>query len=195
MRGVIVGQLAIGVFRRSGNEKRQKNQVFPRWRDVGGARIGRRNRLGRGFRPAQAFDHRYPKETRPTQEKPPPAKKKSDRGFQFEPRRDAVHLSCGRRNPLFYVGEPITFTLGPSAASYEVRDYRGELVDQGPAGQSITLNVKQPGWYKLYVYGKDSVPLWGKIVGGMPLVVLRNNWNFPQLPSAEKFPTPAPPTR
>ena len=78
------------------------------------------------------------------------------RGWRWTERSDAVTPDCGKRNPLFYVGEPVTFTLGPSALTYEVRDYWGNMVDQGPAGNSITVNVKQPGWYKLYVYGKPA---------------------------------------
>ena len=57
------------------------------------------------------------------------------KGWSWAPRKDAVQPDCGKRNPVFYVGEPVAFALGPSAASYEVRDYWGELVDQGPAAQ------------------------------------------------------------
>ena len=71
---------------------------------------------------------------------------------------------------------------GPAAASYEVRDYWGELVDQGPAARAITLKVKQPGWYKLYVYGKEATKEWGDVVGGTMLVIFRRNPNFPELP-------------
>ncbi len=41
-------------------------------------------------------------------------------------------------------------------ASAEVRDSWGGLADQGPAGESVTLKVKDPGWYKRYVYGKEA---------------------------------------
>ena len=81
----------------------------------------------------------------------PPQRK---RGWMWAVRKDAVQPDCGKRNPVFYVGEPVTFALESSALSYEVRDYWGDLVDSGPAGKSITLKVQQPGWYKLYVYGK-----------------------------------------
>jgi hypothetical protein len=109
----------------------------------------------------------------------PPERK---HGWSWTPRKDAVSPDCGRRNPLFYVGEPVVFTLGPSAASYEVRDYWGELVDHGPAGPSVTLKVKQPGWYKLYIYGKQATKEWGDVVGGTTLVVFRPSDKFPQLP-------------
>ncbi len=104
-------------------------------------------------------------------------------GWSWAPRKDAVQPDCGKRNPVFYVGEPVVFSLGPSAARYEVRDYWGELVDQGPAGERITLKVPKPGWYKLYVYGKEATKQWGDMVGGTMLAVFRRNPNFPELPS------------
>jgi hypothetical protein len=104
------------------------------------------------------------------------------RGWSWTPRKDAVQPDCGKRNPVFYVGEPVVVTLGPSATSYEVRDYWGELVDQGTAAQRTTLKVPKPGWYKLYVYGKETAKQWGDVVGGTMLVVLRRNANFPELP-------------
>ena len=42
----------------------------------------------------------------------------------------------------------------PRPRDNEVRDYWGELVAEGPAGEKIECPVKKPGWYKLYVYGK-----------------------------------------
>jgi len=103
-------------------------------------------------------------------------------GWSWAPRKDAVQPDGGKRNPVFYVGEPVAFTLNAAAATYEVRDYWGELVDQGPAAQRITLKVSKPGWYKLYLYGKDATKEWGDVVGGTMLVVLRRNPNFPELP-------------
>ena len=82
------------------------------------------------------------------------------KGWSWTPRKDAVQPDCGKRNPVFYEGEPVTFSLGPAAANYEVRDYWGERVDQGPAAQRITLKVQKPGWYKLYVYGKEATRQW-----------------------------------
>ena len=103
-------------------------------------------------------------------------------GWSWTPNKDMVTPDCGRRNPLFYVGEPVAFKLGPSAASYEVRDYWGRLVDQGPAGASVTLHVKQPGWYKLYVYGRSATAAWGDVVGGTTLAIFRKDAHFPDLP-------------
>ena len=42
--------------------------------------------------------------------------------------------------------------------------------------------MQKPGWYKLYVYGKEATKEWGDVVGGTMLVVLRRNPNFPELP-------------
>ncbi len=104
------------------------------------------------------------------------------KGWSWTPRKDAVQPDCGRRNPVYYEGEPVAFSLGPAAANYEVRDYWGERVDQGPAAQRITLKVRKPGWYKPYVYGKEATRQWGDAVGGTMFVVFRRNPNFPDLP-------------
>ena len=84
---------------------------------------------------------------------------KTSKGFIGDFPVDRVQLDCGRRNPLFYVGEEIAFSLkGPPADRFEVRDYWGEIVDKGPAdGKSITLKPQPPGWYKLYIFGKPMV--------------------------------------
>jgi hypothetical protein len=69
--------------------------------------------------------------------------------------KDLVKPDSGHRNHVFYVGEPITFKLeGTRLDRYEVRDYWGNLIDQGPAAETITPRASLPGWYKLYVYGK-----------------------------------------
>ncbi|MCY3017894.1 MAG: NEW3 domain-containing protein [Planctomycetota bacterium] len=112
-------------------------------------------------------------------EHPAPARTK---GWSWKTPPDMVKPDSGKRNHVFYAGEPVEFKLGKSATSYEVRDYTGELVDQGPAGESVTLKVKAPGWYKLYVYGKEVRKEWGDIVGTTNFVVFRNNPNFPPLP-------------
>jgi hypothetical protein len=64
-----------------------------------------------------------------------------------------------RRNHVFYVGEPVVFMLaGKRLDRYEVRDYWGTLIDQGPATDKITLKAQLPGWYKLYVYAQPKKP-------------------------------------
>jgi hypothetical protein len=97
---------------------------------------------------------------------------------------DLVTADSGKRNHVFYAGEPVTFRLGGKAAvRYEVRDYWGELVDQGKAGESVRVNVHKPGWYKLYLRGASSREAWGDIVGGTTFVIFRKDPRFPNLPA------------
>ena len=102
---------------------------------------------------------------------PEPARTK---GWSWKTPPDQVRPVSGKRSHVFYVGEPVTFKLGPSAVSYEIRDYWGGLVEHGPASASIKLQVKLPGWYKLYVYGKEVRKEWGDIVGTTTFVIFRN---------------------
>ncbi len=111
---------------------------------------------------------------------PEPARTK---GWSWKTPPDEVRPASGKRSHVFYVGEPVTFKLGGAAATYEVRNYWGDLVDQGPAGASVTLPVTEPGWYKLYVYGKEVRKEWGDIVGTTMFVILRNDPRFPPLPA------------
>jgi hypothetical protein len=112
---------------------------------------------------------------------PEPARTK---GWSWKTPPDQVRPVSGKRSHLFYVGEPVTFKLAAAAVTYEVRDYWGELVDHGPAGPAITLPVKTPGWYKLYVYGQEARKEWGDIVGTTTFVIFRNDPRFPALPPA-----------
>jgi hypothetical protein len=100
-------------------------------------------------------------------------------GWQWANPANWVSLNSGKRNHVFYVGEPLTFTLGGSASTYEVRNYYGAVVDQGAAGGSITIKTLPPGWYKLYLYGSSSDATFGDARGGTMFVVFRNNANFP----------------
>jgi hypothetical protein len=96
----------------------------------------------------------------------PPAQAKS---WLFELPPDVVKIDSGRRSHVFYVGQPVTFRLeGAAAARYEVRDYYGRLVDQGPAGPSLSLKAKPPGWYKLYLSRKEARAPWGPPWAGRP---------------------------
>ncbi|MCE9603723.1 MAG: hypothetical protein K8U03_02345 [Planctomycetia bacterium] len=90
--------------------------------------------------------------------------KPKKRGFQWVANPQEVLPRSGKRNHIFYVGEPVTFELGPAADRFEIRNYQGDVVDQGsvkPAGRGadskITSKVALAGWYKLYVYGKPAV--------------------------------------
>jgi hypothetical protein len=110
-------------------------------------------------------------------------------GWLFDLPPNTVWLDSGRRNPVFYVGEPVSFTLSRAATAvrYEVRNYYGDLVAQG-ALSGTTLNlpgVTLPGWYKVYLYAKKSTAPWGTSVGGTTFVIYRNTLNFPQMPSSD----------
>ena len=119
---------------------------------------------------------------------PEPARTK---GWAWKQPPDMVRPESGRRSHVFYVGEPVRFKLGGAAATYEVRDYRGDLVDRGAAGtpgaagESVTLGVKTPGWYKLYVFGRETRPQWGDAVGDTTFVIFRDDPNFPPLPARD----------
>ncbi len=98
-------------------------------------------------------------------------------------RPDQVEPRSGRRTNIFYAGEPITFTLkGDAAVRYEVRNYYGNIVDKGVPAEKLTLNVREPGWYKLYLFGKERVEPWGDSVGGTMFAIIRDDPNFPRLP-------------
>lgn len=160
-------------------------------------------------------------------DRPDAIEKPKKRGFQWTPNSLQVVLRSGKRNHVFYVGEAVTFELGSVADRYEVRNYYGDVVGQGPVVRSagarpndapqITCHVAQPGWYKLYLYGKPVVAakktvdpldnllgdvkkptkddekaeqvraLWGDVVGGTTFVVFRNDPNFPPRPSLEQY--------
>ncbi|MBV9851045.1 MAG: hypothetical protein JO250_15350 [Armatimonadetes bacterium] len=104
-------------------------------------------------------------------------------GWSWKLPPNVVSLDPGRRNPIFFVGERITFAVGgKSATRYEVRDYYGDLVDRGKAAPNMILKSQPPGWYKLYVYDDaDQGPPWGKIVGGTMFAVFRHRPGFPPL--------------
>jgi len=99
---------------------------------------------------------------------------------------NTVWLDSGHRNNVFYVGE--TVSLRPTvsgAVTYEVRDYWGNIVDQGAvAGTTpITPKVTQPGWYKIYLHTSAAQSPWGDSIGGAIFSILRRNPNFPTLPA------------
>ncbi len=87
-------------------------------------------------------------------------------------KEDVISIHCPRRNAIFYVGEPIQFSVGQGCKRYEVRDYWGDIVDRG---KYIGAMKKQPpGWYKVYLYGQDET-----MQGGATFVVFRRSDNFP----------------
>ncbi len=64
-------------------------------------------------------------------------------GWSWKLPPNLVRPNSGLRNNIFYVGQPVTFKLGPSARTYEVRDYFGEIVDHGPAGLDRRAGTRQ----------------------------------------------------
>ena len=118
--------------------------------------------------------------------------------FSYAPNQ--VTLDSGKRNNVFTVGDPVTFSLTISnygtyslqgTVRYEVRDYWGNVVASGtvPAPEPnvptrLSLpTVTLPGWYKLYVHQPSSAAPWGDSIGGTMFVIFRPNANFPAEPS------------
>lgn len=102
-----------------------------------------------------------------------------------------VNPITNHRNNVFYVGQPVVFTFQwdqGQAKTYEVRDYYGQLILGGAApapGTSLTLRIRQPGWYKLYVFGATNDPTFGDSLGGTIFNVFRSDPNFPAMPGKE----------
>lgn len=107
-----------------------------------------------------------------------------------------VQMDCGKRNPVFMVGEPIHFQIkGAGAVRFEVRNYTGDIVDKGVVAQGsadkgsgggqLGLKAEPPGWYKVYVYGKVPHPPYGEEIGGTTFVVFRKKPGFPDLAPIE----------
>jgi sugar lactone lactonase YvrE len=105
-------------------------------------------------------------------------------GFMPEAPPNVVTVTSTNRNNVFYVGSPIELRLtNPSAAvTYEIRDYWGNMVEQGPAEEFIYPQVTNPGWYKIYIRGSQYQAPWGSYVGASTFVIWRNNLNFPPVP-------------
>ncbi len=104
-------------------------------------------------------------------------------GWSFPLPPNLVTPDSGRRNHVFFVGETPAFNFDrPGVASrFEVRDYFGEVVARGEPGRDrVTLgSVKEPGWYKLYLYGPTGKEPWRDVVGGTTFVVFRRHEGFP----------------
>ncbi|MEJ5297594.1 MAG: Ig-like domain-containing protein [Armatimonadota bacterium] len=117
-----------------------------------------------------------------------------------------TNAHSGKRYHIFYVGDTVRFELetAPGACfpfkpnqsvRFEVRDYWGNLLDEGPIQPSgaglpdvITPRVSKPGWYRLYIYGSQEQWPWGTVLGVTNFVIFRDTPGFPKLP-------PPPPAR
>jgi regulation of enolase protein 1 (concanavalin A-like superfamily) len=105
--------------------------------------------------------------------------------WQSTPPPIAINVQSNRRGHVFYKGDAISFSLsGAGASRYEVRDYYGNLVDQGAVtGTSIVPAVQQPGWYKLNLVGNDQGLPFGTSVGSSMFCIIRDDSNFPKMPA------------
>lgn len=109
--------------------------------------------------------------------------------WQWQLPPTVVELQSSRRNNVFYVGDAVAFKLNQSGATrYEIRDYYGNLVEQGPlSGNVLSPTVKAPGWYKVYLRGTDQGFPWGDTVGATMFTIIRNDPNFPKMPAAGTY--------
>jgi hypothetical protein len=106
------------------------------------------------------------------------------RGFKWEQPPGLVQVVPDRRWNMFFVGEAVAFNLSGPVHGYEVRDYWGTVVEEGKGkGKTLPLAVRQPGWYKIYLFGEKAQPPWGDIIGGTTFVIFRPNANFPKPPA------------
>jgi fibronectin type 3 domain-containing protein len=96
-----------------------------------------------------------------------------------------IDVMWDRRNQIYYVGEPVNITQrhgGWSGQHYEIRNYWGEVVDEGTlTGMSVRANVSEPGWYTLQVYHANGAEngVLRDVAGGVQFVIFRNDARFP----------------
>jgi hypothetical protein len=92
-----------------------------------------------------------------------------------------------QHNAIFKVGQPVTFLTSGPTDGYQVRNYYGEIVDEGRVSLSTAIEDLPPGWYKLYFKTRVVNAPDGIILGGPSFVVFRENENFPDLPKTHLF--------
>ena len=109
----------------------------------------------------------------------------AEAAWQSTPPPIAINVQSNRRGHVFYKGDVISFSLsGAGESRYEIRDYYGNLVDQGAVtGTSIVPAVRQPGWYKLNFFGNDQGLPFGTSVGSSMFCIIRDDSNFPKMPA------------
>ena len=112
------------------------------------------------------------------------ASREAKAGFSYVLPPDSTTIQSLKRNNVFFVGEAVEFQIGNPTNRYEVRDYYGNLVDQGPIqGISFRVNAIEPGWYKVDIFGtREQGEPWGQLVGGTMFCIFRNKPGFPTLP-------------
>ncbi len=104
--------------------------------------------------------------------------------WQSQPPPVSVSVASNRRNHVFYKNDVVSFTLNKTGATkYEIRDYYGNVVEQGPvSGTVIAPAVRQLGWYKLNLIGADQGMPFGTSVGSSMFCIIRDDANFPKMP-------------
>jgi hypothetical protein len=105
-------------------------------------------------------------------------------GWQTESPPDVVKIRSAQPNHVFYQGQPLAFEFDGAAVRFVVRDYWGEVVEEGDAdrlaGGRLRLAARAPGWYKLYLHGAQTRAPWGDIVGSTTFCVFRDDARFPK---------------
>jgi hypothetical protein len=109
--------------------------------------------------------------------------------WQWQGPATLINLQSTRRGNVFYKGEAIAFRLSaPGASRYIIRDYYGNIVEQGPlSGTLLTPSVKETGWYKVNLHGGDQGMPFGDSVGSSMFCILRDDPNFPKMPPLGTF--------
>jgi hypothetical protein len=110
-------------------------------------------------------------------------------GWQWQGPPTLVNMQSNRRGHVFYKGEAVALKLsGPGASKYVIRDYYGNIVEQGALNGTVLVpGVTEPGWYKVNFYGGDQGMPWGNSVGSGMFCILRDDPNFPRMPAPGTF--------
>ncbi|RFC43856.1 MAG: PA14 domain-containing protein [Verrucomicrobia bacterium] len=106
-------------------------------------------------------------------------------GWQAQGPAILINISSTRRGHVFYKGEVIALKLSAAGASrYVLRDYYGNTVEQGlVSGTLLAPSVREPGWYKVDLYGGDQGMPFGTSVGSGMFSIIRDDPNFPKMPA------------
>lgn len=109
--------------------------------------------------------------------------------WQWQGPATLINLQSSKRGNVFYKGDAVAFKLsGPGASRYVIRDYYGNIVEQGQvSGTLLTPFVREPGWYKVNLHGADQGMPFGDSVGSGMFCILRDDPNFPKMPAAGTF--------
>ena len=110
-------------------------------------------------------------------------------GWQWQGPATQVNIQSTRRGHVFYKGEAVALKLsGPGATRYVIRDYYGNVVDQGGVTSTVmTPAVREPGWYKVNLHGGEQGMPFGNSVGSGMFCILRDDPHFPKMPGPGTF--------